>query len=136
MPGPEYITQAELDDLRQQQRDLIGEIGTFGNIKRQVFASNNRGGYSRTLTTIGLNVPMRLWISSGSNGTSEEVKFWGEQELAQTDAFVVLYWDQDIAIADIIEFDGDEWRVVGMQFDDAFLTAKRLRVERMRKNGS
>lgn len=132
MPGPNFISQAELDDIRAQQIDLIAEIGTTGNIKRQSFTSNGRGGQTRTLTTIGTNVPMRLWISSGPNGTSEEAKFWGEQELSQTDAFVVVAWNQDIDVYDIIEFDGREWRVVGVQFDDAFLTAKRLRVEAMR----
>lgn len=132
MPGPMFISQAELDQLRNEQKQVIAEIGTFGNIKRQVFVPNGRGGATRSLTTIGTNVPMRLWISSGPNGTSEETKFWGEQELAETDAFVVLYWDQEIAIQDIIEFDGREWRVVGLQFNDAFLTARRLRVEAMR----
>lgn len=133
MPGPDFITQAELDDLRQQQREVIAEIGGFGDIKRQVFVSNNRGGQTRTLTTIGLNVPMRLWISSGSNGTSAENKFWGEQELSQTDAFVVLYWDQEIAVQDVIIYDNSEWRVLGLQFDDTFRTARRLRVERLRR---
>jgi hypothetical protein len=132
MPGPNFISQAELDQIREEQRQIIQEIGTVGNIKRQSFASNGRGGYDRTLTTIGTNVPMRLWISSGPNGTSEESKFWGEQELSQTDAFVVLYWDQEASVRDIIEYDGREWRVVGIQADDAFITAKRLRVEAMR----
>lgn len=132
MPGPNYITQAELDDLRQQQKDLIAEIGGFGDIKRQVFASNNKGGQTRTLQTIGTNVPMRLWISSGPNGTSSELRFWGEQELSQTDAFVILYWDQDIAVEDVIIYDNSEWRVLGLAFNDTFRTAKRLRVARLR----
>lgn len=132
MPGPDFISQAELDDLRAQQAEVIAEIGTFGDIKRQSFASNGRGGATRTLTTVGTNVPMRLWISSGPNGTAEETRFWGEQELAQTDAFVVLYWNQDIALQDVIVFDNREWRVVGVQAKDAFITAKRLRVESMR----
>lgn len=132
MPGPNFISQAELDQIREEQRQVIAEIGTVGNIKRQTWASNGRGGQTRTLTTIGTNIPMRLWISSGPNGTSEEAKFWGEQEVAQTDAFVVVYWTQDINVYDVIEFAGREWRVVGTQFDDAFLTAKRLRVESMK----
>ncbi len=132
MPGPEFITQAELDGLRAEQIRVIAEIGTVGTIKRQTWASNGRGGQTRTLTTIGTNVPMRLWISSGPNGTSEESKFWGEQEQSQTDAFVVVAWDQDIDVYDLIEYDGREWRVVGTQYDDAFLTAKRLRVEAMK----
>jgi hypothetical protein len=129
---PDFISAAELAQIRGEQVQLISEIGTTGNIKRQTFVSNGRGGQTRTLTTIGSNVPMRLWISSGPNGTAEETKFWGEQELSKTDAFVVLAHDQDIAIQDIIEYDSREWRVVGLQFDDAFITAKRLRVEAMR----
>lgn len=132
MPGPNFISQAELDTMRAEQATLIAEIGTVGNIKRQTWTSDNAGGMTRTLTTIGTNVPMRLWISSGPNGTSEEAKFWGEQEVSQTDAFVVVAWNQDIDVYDMIEFDGREWRVVGVQFDDAFLTAKRLRVEAMK----
>lgn len=132
MPGPHFISQAELNDLRAQQIDLISEIGSVGNIKRQSWSSNGSGGSTRTLTTIGLNVPMRLWISSGSNGTSEEGKFWAEQELSQTEAFLVVAWNQDVRVQDIVEFDSREWRVVGLQFDDAFITAKRARLESMR----
>lgn len=65
MPGPNFISQAELDQIRAEQAQVIAEIGTTGNIKRQTWASNGRGGQTRTLTTIGTNVPMRLWISSG-----------------------------------------------------------------------
>ncbi len=132
MPGPNFISQAELDQIRAEQALVIVEIGTVGTIKRQTWASNGRGGMDRTLTTIGTNIPMRLWISSGPNGTSEEAKFWGEQELSQTDAFIVTAWNQDINVYDVIEYGGREWRVVGTQFDDAFLTAKRLRVEAMK----
>lgn len=132
MPGPNFISDAELAQIRAEQDTLIGEIGTTGTIKRQVFVSNGRGGQTRSLTTIGTNVPMRLWISSGPNGTAEEAKFWGEQELSKTDAFVVMNYLQDIQIEDVILYDGREWRVVGLQFDDAFITAKRLRVEAMR----
>lgn len=129
---PDFLTDAELAQIRSEQVQLISEIGTTGTIKRQSFVSNGRGGQTRTLTTIGSNIPMRLWISSGPNGTAEETKFWGEQELSKTDAFVVMAYDQDIQVQDIIEYDGREWRVVGLQFDDAHITAKRLRVEAMR----
>lgn len=132
MPGPEFISQAELDDIRAQQIRSITEIGGFGDIKRQSFVTDNDGGATRTLTNVSLNVPMRLWISSGPNGTSEETRFWGEQENAQTDAFVVMAWNQDIAIEDVIIYDNREWRVVGFQANDTFITAKRVRVEAMR----
>lgn len=132
MPGPDFITQAELDDIRAQQIQSIVEIGGFGDIRRPTYASNGKGGATRTMNVVGDNVPMRLWISSGSNGTSEETKFWGEQELAQTDAFVVMAWNQDIAIEDIIIYDSREWRVVGFQSTDTFITAKRVRCESMR----
>lgn len=132
MPGPIFISQAELDDIRNQQIQCIAEVGTTGTIKRQTWTSNGRGGKTRTLTTIGTDLPMRLWISSGPNGTSEEAKFWGEQELSQTDAFLVMKWDQDLSVHDIVEFGGREWRVVGVQATDAFITAKRARLESLR----
>lgn len=132
MPGPNFITQAELDDLRAQQIQSIAEIGGFGDIRRVTVTSNGRGGVTRTLSVVGDNVPMRLWISSGPNGTSEESKFWGEQELSQTDAFVVVAWNQDLAIEDVIIYDNREWRVVGLQYDDTFRTARRARCEAMR----
>jgi head-tail adaptor len=132
MPGPNFITATELAQLRAEQDLLIGEIGTTGTIKRPTYTSNGRGGYTETFATVASNVPLRLWISSGPNGTSEEAKFWGEQELAQTDAFVVMNYNQDINEKDVIDTIGRTWRVVGIQFDDAFLTAKRLRVESMR----
>lgn len=132
MPGPDFITAAELADIRAQQIQSIAEIGGFGDIKRQVFDSDGEGGATRTLNTVGSNVPMRLWISSGPNGTSEETRFWGEKENAQTDAFVVLAWNQDVAIEDVIIYDNREWRVVGFQANDTFITAKRVRVEAMR----
>jgi len=132
MPGPNWISQAELDSIRQQQIDLIAEIGDFCTLYRATYTSDGQGGQTRTLAVVGNNVPLRHWISSGSNGTSEEVKFWGEQEVSQTDAFVVMYWNQDVQINDVILYKGREWRVVGLQFDDAFITAKRLRVESMR----
>lgn len=132
MPGPNWLTQAELDDIRAQQIDLISEIGGVGDIKRQVFTSDGAGGATRVLNTVASNVPMRHWISSGSNGTSEETKFWGEQERAQTDAFVVLAWNQDIEVEDVIIFASREWRVVGVQATDALITAKRVRCEAMR----
>lgn len=132
MPGPNFISQAELDDIRAQQIDMISEIGGFGDIKRATYVSNNKGGYDRTLTNVGLSVPMRVWISSGPNGTAAETRFWGEQELSQTDAFLVVAWNQDLQVQDIIIFDGREWEVVGVQATDTFITAKRARLVAMR----
>lgn len=132
MPGPNWISQAELDDLRAQQIDSIAEIGGTGTISRQSWVPDNEGGQTRTLTVVASNVPMRLWISSGPNGTAAENRFWGEQELSQTDAFVVLAWNQDIQVQDVIIYDSREWRVLGIQANDTFITAKRLRVAAMR----
>lgn len=131
MPGPEFISQAELDDLRAQQIRLIGEIGGFGDIKRPTYVPNGKGGSTPTFVTQS-NVPMRLWISSGPNGTSEETRFWGEQERDQTDAFVVLAWNVDIQIGDWIRFDNRDWKVVGLQITDTFRTAIKARVVAMR----
>lgn len=131
MPGPDFISQDELDDLRAQQVEAIAEIGGFGDIKRPTYTADGLGGSTVTFSTQS-NVPMRLWISSGTNGTAEETRFWGEQELSQTDAFVVLAYNADLQIKDWISFDGRDWRVVGLQATDTFLTAKRARVKAMR----
>ena len=78
MPGPNFITQAELDDIRAQQINSIAEIGGFGTIKRPTYTADSYGGYTAAYAS-QTNVPMRLWISSGPNGTAEETRFWGEQ---------------------------------------------------------
>lgn len=131
MPGPVFITQAELDEMRALQIQSIAEIGGFGTIRRPTVIPDGRGGFTNTYS-IQENVPMRLWISSGPNGTSEEARFWGNQERAQTDAFLVLAWNADIQIQDNIEFDGRFWYVVGLQITDTFRTAIRARIEAMR----
>lgn len=131
MPGPYFITQAELDELRAIQIQSIVEIGGFGTIRRPTVSPDGVGGFTNTYT-VQNNVPMRLWISSGPNGTSEETRFWGNQEKAQSDAFVVLAWNADIQIQDQIIYDNREWEVVGLQITDTFRTAIRVRVEAMR----
>lgn len=131
MPGPMFITQAELDQIRYEQVQSIVEIGGFGDIRRPTTVSDGKGGFTQTYS-VQTGVPMRLWISSGPNGTSEEVRFWGNQEKAQTDAFIVLAWDADIEIRDNIVYDNRTWEVVGLQITDTFRTAIRARVESMR----
>lgn len=131
MPGPMFISQAELDEIRAIQVQSIVEIGGFGSISRPTTVSDGRGGFTNTYVT-QTNVPMRLWISSGPNGTSEETRFWGNQEKAQTDAFIVLAWNADIKIEDVIAYDNRHWSVVGLQITDTFRTAIRARVEAMR----
>ena len=131
MPGPYFITQAELDEIRALQVQSIVEIGGFGTIRRPTVAQDGRGGFTNTFVDQE-NVPMRLWISSGPNGTSEETRFWGNQEKAQSDAFIVLAWNADIQIQDNILYDNRTWQVVGLQITDTFRTAIRARVEAMR----
>ena len=131
MPGPNWLSQAELDDLRAQQIDLISEIGGLGDIKRPTYTADGRGGSTTSFVTQS-SVPMRIWISSGPNGTAEETKFWGEQELSQTDAFITLAWNADIQIQDWIRFDSKDWRVVGLQITDTLRTAIRGRMESIR----
>lgn len=131
MPGPNWLSQAELDDMRAQQINLISEIGGFGDIKRPTYVSNGYGGTEPTFATQS-NVPMRLWISSGPNGTSEESRFWGEQENNSTDAFLVVAWDTDIQINDWISCLDRNWKVVGLQITDTLRTATRARLESLR----
>ncbi len=131
MPGPLFISQDELDDLRVQQAEAIAEIGGVGDIKRPTYTANGFGGSTVTFATQS-NIPMRLWISSGTNGTAEETRFWGDQELSQTDAFLVVAYNVDLKIQDWIRFDSRDWRVVGIQATDTFITAKRARLKAMR----
>ncbi len=131
MPGPNWLSQAELDDLRAQQIDLISEIGGVGDIKRATYTADGRGGSTTSFVTQS-SVPMRIWISSGPNGTAEETKFWGEQELSQTDAFITLAWNADIQIQDWVRFDNKDWRIVGLQITDTLRTAIRGRMESIR----
>ncbi len=131
MPGPNWLSQAELDDLRAQQIDLISEIGGVGDIKRPTYTADGNGGSTIAFATQSA-VPMRIWISLGPNGTAEETRFWGEQELAQTDAFVTLAWNADIQIQDQIIFDSRIWQVVGLQITDTLRTAIRGRLESLR----
>lgn len=131
MPGPMFITQAELDGIRAEQIQSIVEIGGFGTIRRPSIVSDGQGG-SITSYTDQVNVPMRLWISSGPTGTTEESRIWADQEKAITSAFLVLAWDADIRIEDHVMYDGRPWLVVGLQVKDTFHTATRVRVESMR----
>lgn len=131
MPGPNFISQDDLDQIRAEQALVIQEIGGFGDIKRPTNTPNGRGGITTTYTTQS-NVPMRLWISSGPNGTSTESRFWGEQELNYTDAFVTVAWDTDIRIGDLIRYDSKDWQVTGYQANDTFRTAIKVRVAALR----
>lgn len=131
MPGPNWLSQAELDDLRAQQADIISEIGGIGSIKRPTYTADGYGGYTATYATQS-NIPMRLWISSGTNGTAEETRFWGEQELSQTDGFLVVAYNTDLEIKDLIFFDNRNWQVVGIQATDTLITAKKARLKAMR----
>lgn len=131
MPGPVFISQYELDQVRSEQAQAIAEIGGFGDIKRPSYAADGYGGSTTTFTTQS-DVAMRLWISSGTNGTAEETRFWGDQELSQTDAFIVVPYGTDITINDQIHYDDREWMVVGLQTKDTFATAIKARVKAMR----
>lgn len=131
MPGEFFISQAELDEIRGEQVQMIAEIGNFVDIKRPTFVKDGRGGHTTTFVTQA-NIPARVWISSGPNGTSEETRFWGEEERFQTDAFMVVAYDTDLLIGDWIRWDDKDWKVVGVQVDDTFRTAIRARLVAMR----
>lgn len=126
-----FLNQADLDTMRALQAELITEIGGFGDIKRPTYVPNGYGGHSVTFVTQS-NIPMRVWISSGPNGTSTESRFWGEQEVNNTDAFLVVQWDTDLQIGDWVHFDSKDWKVVGLQTTDTFHTATRARLESLR----
>lgn len=133
MPGYEYLSPAELAQIRGDQDKLRDEIGGTGNIVRPTYTPNGRGGTTRALTTVYSNIPMRIWISSGPNGTTEESKFWGEQEISVTDAFLQVRWDIALELKDIVQWGGREWQIVGIQATDTHNTAIRARLESLRR---
>ena len=132
MPGPNFISQAELDQMRYEQRLMIQEIGGFGTIKRPTVTPNGRGGWTNDYVEFP-NIPMRLWISAGPEGTTDETEYVANQESSQTVAFVTLAWDVDIQLKDHIEYDNRAWEVLGTQYPDTFHTAIRVRVTAIRE---
>lgn len=133
--GPIFLSSAEAAQLRADQSELLAEMGSVGQIKRPTYTPNGYGG-----TTVSFavqdNIPMRLWISSGPNGTSQESRFWGEQEANSTDAFLVVAFDVDLLIQDWVNVEGRDYRVVGLQTSDSFRTATRARLESLRNGGT
>lgn len=130
--GPTWLSQADADEMRAEQLTLLQEIGSVGQIKRPTYVPNGYGGTTVVFNTTYDNVPMRLWISSGPNGTSQESRFWGEQEQASTDAFLVVAFDQDIQEQDWVHVEGRDYKVVGLQITDSFRTATRARLQSLR----
>lgn len=123
------LTQAMLDYMRRVQNDNLVDRCTIRHLTGRT--NNGFGGVVNNYDD-ETEVPCRLWISSGPNGTSTESRFYGDAEVALTDAFLILAWDQDIAIQDQILYDGRAWEVVGYQSNDTFVSAKRVRLASLR----
>lgn len=137
MANYRMISQADLDYMRQFQLDNMLDTAL---LERPTETNTGFGGWETTWTTVD-TYACRFWISSGSSGTNQESKFWGDQELNNTVGFVVLPWNADVSIKDRITWtkaETGESRVLyitGMQTADTFVTAIRCRVESLREEG-
>lgn len=123
------MTQRMLDYMRAMQFDNLVDTCTIHHYSGRT--SDGYGGVTTTYTD-EVDVPCRLWISSGPNGTSSEAHFYGDAEVNVTDAFLVLAWDQDISAGDRITYDNRLWEVAGFQSNDTWVTAKRVRLSSLR----
>jgi hypothetical protein len=130
--------------------NLLNEIRSYQNanltdtctIKRPTTVANGRGGVTRTFTIVASNVPCRVFIASGPNGTSSENHFFGDREVNITDSFLILPWNQDIRVEDYVDYTAPTdqntesavrtYKVVGMNKPDSITTVTRARVESVR----
>lgn len=128
----------DLAFMRAVQNDNFPDVCT---IDEPVMVKDGMGGYSNTWNTLYLDEPCRMWISSGTSGTSEESRHWGEREVNFTEAFIVLRWDININDKCRITWTHSEtgtvreFKIVGLNKHDSITTATRCRVEGFRANG-
>jgi hypothetical protein len=126
--------QNDLDFMRDIQNQQMIDTCT---IERPTSASNGYGGYTQTWATVYTG-KARFWISSGTSGTSTESRFWGDHELAMTEAFIIVPWDTDGRNQDRVTWNQTgtgitrTLYVVGSNRDDSIITATRLRVNGVR----
>lgn len=133
--------QADLDYMRGIQNDNLRDTCT---VRRPTTTPNGRGGFTTTWTTVLENVPCRVWISSGPNGTSEESRFYADQEMNITDSFLIMAWDSDVRVEDEVVYNipaeqqhaggptTRTYKVVGTNAPDTIITALRARIEAIR----
>jgi hypothetical protein len=107
-------------------------------VERPTETNTGFGGWETTWTTIA-TYPCRFWISSGSSGTNQESKFFGDQELNNTVGFIIMPWNADVSVKDRITWTKTEngasrvLYVTGLQREDTWVTATRCRVEGLRE---
>jgi head-tail adaptor len=129
-----FISQSDLAYIRQFQEDNLFDTCV---VERPTTTNNGYGGWTNAWATIA-TYDCRFWISSGPSGTSQESKFWGNQEVSNTVGFITLKWDADVQVKDRITWtstetgDVRELYITGIQRDDTFVTATRCRVESLR----
>lgn len=129
-------SQADLNYMRSVQNANMPDTCVVQRVTR---TKNGEGGYTDAWTTVSSN-PGRLWISSGTSGTSEEARMWGDKESNFTEAFVIMPWDVDVTAKDRIVWTNTEtgvtrtFRIVGTNKYDTIVTATRCRVEGTREN--
>lgn len=128
--------QADIDFMRAVQNDNMPDTCV---VERPTNVSNGEGGYTQTWTTT-YSGKCRFWISSGTSGTSTEARFWGDHELAMTEAFIIAPWNADIKNHDRITWryavtgDTRVLQVVGTNKEDSVTTVTRARVNAIRED--
>ena len=135
MANYRLLSDADLAYMRQFQNDNFHDTAL---VERPSEVNNGFGGWETTWTTIG-TYSCRFWISSGSSGTNQESKFFGEQELNNTVGFIIMPYDADVSVKDRITWTKAEngasrvLYVTGLQREDTWVTATRCRVESLRE---
>ncbi len=128
------ISQRDLDYMRLVQNDNMPDTCI---VERPTQTNTGLGGWTTTWTLVD-TYKCRFWISSGPSGTSQESHFWGTQEQSNTVGFMAMPWDADVQVKDRITWthtDSGEVRelyITGIQREDTFVTASRVRVESLR----
>jgi hypothetical protein len=129
-----FISASELAYIRQFQEDNFFDTCV---VERPAQTNNGYGGWTTTWTTID-TYACRFWISSGPSGTSQESKFWGNQEVNNTVGFITMKYNADVQVKDRITWthaetgETRELYITGIQREDTFVTATRCRVESLR----
>lgn len=136
MTGPYQLwNDADLAYMRAVQSSNLPDTCT---VQRPTLVKNGEGGYNTVWVDTYTDIPCRMWISSGTSGTSEESRHWGDREVNFTEAFIIVSWDVDVDEKDQIVWTHYEtgssraFKVVGTNKHDSITTATRCRVEGLR----
>lgn len=126
--------QKDINYMRQVQNANLPDQCV---VERPTSVSDGEGGYTREWTTT-YSGKCRMWISSGTSGTSTEARFWGDHEISMTECFIIAPWDADITVQDRITWTNIETgvvrklEVVGTNKEDSVTSCTRARCHGIR----